>query len=154
VGARTIVAMPGARARPQDTVRLVPGATADIVPAIAPRSVAFSTLVSLPIVGYFWWYWQATRDVARLLDEELDAWFWLCMVFPGMLLVVPYVYAQVKLVARVEVATREPLSQMAYLLTCLGGVIVPGLLPLVLQPRLNRAARVDAEELRRRPLPA
>jgi hypothetical protein len=145
--------MPGARPRPQDSVRLVPGAEADIFPAIAPRSVELSTLVSLPIVGYFWWYWHATRDVARLLDEEIDAWFWLCMVFPGLLLIVPYVYAQVKLVARVEVATREPLSQAAYVLTCLGGVLVPALLPLVLQPRLNRAAMVDADELRRRPLP-
>jgi hypothetical protein len=145
---------PGARPRPQDSVRLVPGAEPDIFPAIAPRSVEFATLVSLPIVGYFWWYWQATRDVARLLDEEIDAWFWLCMVFPGLLLVVPYVFAQVKLIARVEVATREPLSQAAYVLTCLGGVLVPALLPLVLQPRLNRAAKVDADELRRRPLPS
>jgi hypothetical protein len=145
--------MPDTRDRPQDSVRLVPGAEPDIAAAIAPRSVLFSTLVSLPIVGYFWWYWQATRDVGRLLDEDIDAWFWLCMVFPGILLVVPYVYAQVKLVARVEVATREPLSQALYVLTCVGGVLVPALLPLVLQPRLNRAAQIDADELRRRPLP-
>jgi hypothetical protein len=131
----------------------VPGASPDIAPAIEPRPVAFSVLVSLPIVGYFWWYWQATRDVARLLDEEIDPWLWLCMVFPGMLLLVPYVYAQVKLVSRVEIATREPLSERAYLLVCLGGVLLPALLPLILQPRLNRAAAADAEELRRRPLP-
>jgi hypothetical protein len=142
------------RARPQDSVRLVPGAEPDIVHAIEPRSVVVSVMVSLPIVGYFWWYWQATRDVARLLDEQIDPWFWLCMVFPGMLLFVPYVYAQVKLVARVEIATREPLSRPAYLLACLGGVVLPALLPLVLQPRLNRAAQADAEELRKRPLPA
>lgn len=145
--------MPEARTRPQDFVRFVPGAEPDVDSAIAPRSVVFSVLASLPVVGYFWWYWQATRDVAQLLDEDIDPWLWLCLVFPGLLLVVPYVYAQVKLVARVELATREPLSGAVYLLTCLGGVLFPAVLPLVLQPRLNRAAQVDAGELRRRPLP-
>jgi hypothetical protein len=32
------------------------------------------------------------------------------------------------------------------------GFVIPALLPLVLQPRLNQAARIDVEELRRMPI--
>lgn len=148
VGLRT------ARPRPQDTVRLVPGAEAEISSPIEPRSVPLSVLVSLPVVGYFYWYWHATRDSALLLDQEIEPWAWLCMVFPGMLLVLPFIYAQVKLVARVEAGTREPLGTATYLAVCLGGVLVPALLPLTLQPRLNRAAHTDVAELRARSVPA
>lgn len=143
-----------ARSRPQDTVRLVPGAEPDIDSPISPRSVPLSVLVSLPVVGYFYWYWRATRDCARLLDQDIDPWAWLCMVFPGMILVLPYLYAQGKLVARVEVATREPLGGAVYLTLVMAGVLVPAVLPLALQPRLNRAARTEIGALRARPVPA
>jgi hypothetical protein len=145
---------PTARSRPQDTVRLVAGAEPDVDSPISPRSVPLSVLVSLPVVGYFYWYWHATRDCARLLDQDIDPWAWLCMVFPGMILVIPYMYAQAKLVARIETATREPLGTGTYFVLVMAGVLVPALFPLTLQPRLNRAARIDVDELRSLPIPA
>lgn len=145
--------MPAAAgSRPQDTVRLVPGAEPDVDSPIEPRSVPLSVLVSVPVVGYFYWYWHATRDCARLLDQDIDPWAWLCMIFPGMILVLPYFYAQGKLVARVEIATREPLGGPAFFTLLLAGVLVPALLPLTLQPRLNRAALTDIRELRAQPV--
>jgi formate-dependent nitrite reductase membrane component NrfD len=74
---------------------------------------------------------------------------WMAMLFPGMLLVIPYAVAQARIVARVEVATRRPLPTVAYLAVCVVGFVIPALLALVLQPRLNQAARMDVEELRR-----
>jgi hypothetical protein len=59
--------------------------------------------------------------------------------------------AQARIVARVELATRRPLPTVAYLALCVFGFVAPALLPLILQPRLNRAARMDVDELRRMP---
>ncbi len=116
---------------------------------IEPRSVLLWTVLSLPLVGYFVWYYRALRDCARLLDDGSDPWFWMAMLFPGMLLVVPYAVAQARVVARVEVATRMPFGVVTYLALCAGGFFVPALLPLVLQTRLNRAARTNPADLRR-----
>jgi hypothetical protein len=62
------------------------------------------------------------------------------------------VAAQARVVARVEVATRVSLSSAGYLALCVGGVLVPALMPLVLQPRLNEAARIDPVKLRATPV--
>jgi hypothetical protein len=110
------------------------------------------TLLSLPLLGYFVWYWRALRDCSRLLDDDSEPWFWMAMLFPGVVLVIPYAAAQARVVARVEVASRVSLSSGAYLGLCLAGFFVPALMPLVLQPRLNQAARVDPAKLRATPM--
>jgi len=115
---------------------------------IEPRSVALWTALSLPLLGYFVWYYQAHRDCERLLDDGADAWFWMAMLFPGMIFVVPYAVAQARVVARVEVATRMPFATAAYVGLCVAGFFVPALLALVLQSRLNRAARMTPDALR------
>jgi hypothetical protein len=66
-----------------------------------------------------------------------------------MVLVVPYAVAQARVVARIEVASGMPLRTPTYLALCAGGFLIPALLPLVLQGRLNRAARTHPEQLRR-----
>jgi hypothetical protein len=119
---------------------------------IRPRSVALWTVLSLPLLGYFVWYYRAQGDCIRLLDDTSQPWLWMAMLFPGMLLVVPYAVAQARIVARVEVATRRPFGTASYLALCAGGFFVPALLPLFLQPRLNQAARMDHIELQRSPL--
>ena len=116
---------------------------------IEPRSVPLWTVLSLPLLGYFVWYYRALRDCARLLDDGSDPWFWMTMLFPGMLLIVPYAVAQARLVARVEIATRRPFGIVGYLALCAGGFFVPALLPLFLQRRLNQAAAMSPAELRR-----
>jgi hypothetical protein len=55
-------------------------------------------------------------------------------------------------VARVEVASKSSLSSAGYLALCVGGCVLPALMPLVLQPRLNQAARMDPAKLRATPL--
>jgi hypothetical protein len=115
---------------------------------IEPHSAALWTVLSLPVVGYFVWYYRAQRDCSRLFDDSTDPWLWLAMLFPGMLLVVPYMIAQARIVARVEMATRIPFGTPAYLALCTGGFLIPALLPLVLQRRLNRAARMRPAQLR------
>ena len=108
---------------------------------IEPHSVALWTVLSLPLLGYFVWYYRAHRDCSRLLeDESSDPWFWMAMLFPGVLLLIPYAVAQAKMVARVEIATRMPFATASYLALCTGGFVMPALMPLVLQTRLNRAA--------------
>lgn len=141
-----------ATARPQDRLVLRPDAARPHERVIEPHSVALWTLLSFPLVGYFFWYHRAQRDCNRLLDDSSDPWFWLTMVFPGMILVIPYAVAQARLVARVEVATRRPLSMVTYVALCVGGFLIPALMPLVLQPRLNRASRTDPAALRRTPI--
>jgi hypothetical protein len=127
--------------RPQDRLVLREDAVHPVERVIEPRSVALWTALSLPLIGYFVWYYRAHRDCSRLLDDESsDPWFWMAMLFPGMLLVIPYAVAQAKIVARVEIATRAPLPTAAYLALCAGGFLLPALMPLVLQARLNRAA--------------
>ncbi|MBV9915373.1 MAG: hypothetical protein JO153_02635 [Solirubrobacterales bacterium] len=141
--------MSATQPRPQDRLRLREGAARPEDQVIQPRSIVLWTLVSLPLLGYFVWYFRALRDCARLLDDDSDPWFWMVMLFPGMLLVIPYAVAQARLVARVEIATRRPFALAAYLGLCIGGFFAPALLPLTLQPRLNRAARMSHDELRR-----
>jgi hypothetical protein len=119
---------------------------------IAPRSAALWTLLSLPLLGYFVWYFRAQLDCRRLLDDSSDLWLWMVMLFPGMFLVIPYAIAQARIVARVEVATRRPFHTAAFLALCVGGFVVPALLPLFLQQRLNHAARMRPAELRRLPI--
>jgi hypothetical protein len=135
--------MSTAPVRPQDRLVLRKGVAPPGERVIEPRSVVLWTVLSLPLLGYFVWYYRALRDCARLLDDGSDPWFWMTMLFPGMLLIVPYAIAQAKLVARVEVATRMPFGIVAYLGLCVGGFFVPALMPLVLQTRLNRAARMS-----------
>lgn len=138
--------------RPQDRLRLRADIASPVARVIDPRPVALWTLLSLPLVGYFFWYFRAQSDCTRLREDTSDTWFWMVMLFPGMLLVIPYAIAQARLVARVEVATRRSLGTAAYLALCVGGFLVPALMPLVLQPRLNQAARTDPTQLRRMPL--
>jgi hypothetical protein len=140
------------RTRPQDRLLLREGAAHPGERVIEPHSVALWTVLSLPVVGYFVWYYRAHRDCSRLLDDSSDPWFWLAMLFPGMLLVLPYAIAQAKIVARVETAARMPFGITAYLALCTGGFFIPALLPLVLQVRLNRAARMRPAELRSLPI--
>lgn len=139
--------------RPQDRLHVRPGAVRPGERVIDPRSVILWTFLSLPLIGYFVWYYRAHSDCSRLLDDSSDPWFWLVMVFPGMLLVVPYAVAQAKMVARVELATRRRLPTAAYLALCALGFFVPALMPLALQPRLNQAAQTDLTTLRRLALP-
>ena len=137
--------------RPQDRLRLRP----DAAPGhrvIEPHSTILWTVLSLSLIGYFVWYYRAQRECSRLLDHESDPWLWMAMLFPGMLLVVPYAVAQARIVARVEIASRRPLKTAAYLALCVSGFVIPALMPLVLQPRLNAAARIDPDQLRRTPL--
>jgi hypothetical protein len=136
--------------RPQDRLRLRDVADGG-QRVIEPRSTLLWTVLSLPLLGYFVWYWRALRDCSRLVDDDSEPWFWMAMLFPGMVLVIPYAAAQARVVARVEVASRASLSSAAYLGLCLGGFFIPALMPLVLQPRLNRAARVDPVKLRATP---
>jgi len=141
--------MSSTRPRPQDRLVVREGMARPEDRLIEPRSVLLWTVLSLPLLGYFVWYYRALRDSARLLDDDSDPWLWMAMLFPGMLLVVPYAVAQARVVARVEIATRMPFGVVAYLALCVGGFFVPALLPLVLQPRLNRAARTKPVDLRR-----
>ena len=134
--------------RPQDHLRLRPDAPPEHR-LIDPHSTVLWTILSLSLIGYFFWYFRATRECSRLLDRSSDPWMWMAMLFPGMLLVIPYAIAQARIVARVEVASRRPLPTVGYLAVCVVGFVIPALLPLVLQPRLNQAARMDVEELRR-----
>lgn len=136
------------RPRPQDRLQLREGAAHPNERLIEPHSALVWTILSLPVVGYLVWYYRAQRDCARLLDDELNPWFWMAMLFPGMLLLIPYAVAQARVVARVEVASRMPFATPAYLGLCAGGFLIPALLPLVLQGRLNRAARTSPAELR------
>jgi hypothetical protein len=138
--------------RPQDHLRLRPDAAVRRERVIEPRSAALWTLLSLPLLGYFVWYYRAHRDCSRLLDDGLEPWFWMAMLFPGMMLVIPYAIAQARVVARVEVASRLSLSSAGYLALCVAGFLVPALMPAVLQPRLNRAARIDPVRLRGMPM--
>lgn len=133
----------------QDRVVLSPRAPVRAGPARPARSVLASVLISVPLIGYFLWYYRATRDCEELLGEDLNPWQWLVMLFPGLVLLFPYGYAQAKLVARVELAAAEPLRAIAFVALCVGGFLLPALLPLVLQPRLNRALAADSMELRR-----
>lgn len=135
--------------RPQDRLHLRAGASSPDERTVPTRSVALWTVLSLSIVGYLVWYYRAQRDCQRLLDRDWDEWMWMAMLFPGMLLIVPYAVAQAQMVARVEVAGRRPLPTAVYLALCTVGFLVPALLPLVLQPRLNQAARLAPDELRR-----
>jgi hypothetical protein len=139
----------GISSRPQDRVVLRPDAAQPLERVIEPHSVALWTLLSFPLIGYFYWYHRAQRECSRLLLDSSDPWFWLMMVFPGMILVVPYAVAQARLVARVELASRRPLPTAGYLALCVVGFLLPALMPLVLQPRLNQAARADPARLRR-----
>jgi hypothetical protein len=138
--------------RPQDHLRLRDGAAARGQGVINPHSAALWTVLSLPLLGYFVWYYRAYRDCSRLLDDSSDPWLWMAMLFPGMVLVVPYAIAQAKVVARVEIASKMSLSTAGYAALCVGGFLIPALMPLVLQPRLNRAARIDPAQLRRMPI--
>lgn len=137
--------------RPQDRLRLRPDAS-PIQRETEPHSTVLWTILSLSLIGYFVWYFRAQRDCSRLLDRDSDPWLWMAMLFPGMLLVIPYAIAQARMVARVEIASRRPLPTAAYLALCVLGFVVPALLPLVLQPRLNSAAQIDPEVLRRMPI--
>jgi hypothetical protein len=134
---------------PQDHAVLREGAAPPRVGLIEPRSTALWVLLSLPILGYFVWYFRAQCDCRRLIDDASDPWLWMAMLFPGMILVVPYAIAQARIAARVEIATRRPLGTVLYVVLCAAGFFVPALLPLVLQRRLNEAARMDPGELRR-----
>jgi hypothetical protein len=128
-----------ARPRPQDRLVLREGAAHPGERLIQPHSVLLWTLLSLPLVGYFVWFHRALRDCSRLLDDDASPWFWMAMLFPGMLLIVPYAAAQARVVARVELATRRPFATAAYIGLCAGGFFAPALLTLVLQRRLNQA---------------
>ena len=134
--------------RPQDRLTLRKGAARPGEGLIEPHSVLLWTVLSLPLIGYFVWYFRALRDTTRLLDDDSDPWFWMAMLFPGMLLIIPYAVAQARLVARVELGTRKPFGTAAYLALCAAGFFVPALLPLFLQRRLNSAARTSPRELR------
>lgn len=101
--------------RPQDRLRIREGAVRAQERVIEPHSVALWTVLPLPLVGYFVWYYRAQRDCARLLDDSSDPWFWMAMLFPGMLLVLPYAVAQARIVARVEVASRVTFGTPVYL---------------------------------------
>jgi hypothetical protein len=135
--------------RPQDRLVLREGSIHPNERLIEPRPVLLWVILSVPVVGYFFWYYRAQCDCARLLDDDSNPWFWMAMLFPGMLLVVPYAVAQARVVARVEVASRMPLRASTYLALCTGGFLIPALLPLVLQGRLNQAARTNPAQLRR-----
>jgi hypothetical protein len=137
--------------RPQDHLRLREGAAPLGARLIEPRSVVLWTALSLPLIGYFVWYYRAQRDCTRLLNDGSDPWFWMVMLFPGMLLLIPYAAAQARVVARVEVASESSLGTVGYLALCLVGFVIPAAMPLVLQPRLNRAARIGSERLRHMP---
>jgi hypothetical protein len=139
-------------ARPQDHLRIRPDAAVREHRVIQPRSTLLWTVLSLPLLGYFVWYWLALRDCSRLIDDDSLPWFWMAMLFPGLILVIPYAAAQARVVARVEVASRSSLSSAGYLALCVGGCVIPALMPLVLQPRLNQAARTDPAKLRATPL--
>ena len=141
--------MSSTRPRPQDRLVFREGAARPEERVIQPRSAVLWTVLSLPLLGYFVWYYRALRDCERLLDDGSDPWFWMAMLFPGVLLVVPYAVAQARVVARVEIATRMSFATVAYLALCVGGFFVPALMPLVLQTRLNRAARMKPDDLRR-----
>jgi hypothetical protein len=117
-------------------------------PLIPRRSRALAVAVSLPLIGYTYWYYRATSDAHLLLGRRANPWPWVVMVFPGVLLVLPYAYAQAKLVARVEVATGRAFSSAAYVLLCLTGFVLPAVLAFVLQARLNEAAIRQHEVLR------
>lgn len=119
---------------------------------IQPQSTALWTLLSVPLLGYFVWYFRATRDCSRLLDDGATPWFWMAMLFPGMVLVIPYAIAQARIAARVELASRQSLGTAAYVGLCVGGFFIPALMPLVLQPRLNEVARIKPEQLRAMPI--
>jgi hypothetical protein len=138
--------------RPQDHLRIRPDAAVREHRVIQPRSIVLWTVLSLPLLGYFVWYWLALRDCSRLIDDDRAPWFWMAMLFPGLILVIPYVAAQARVVARVEVASRSSLSSAGYLALCVAGCVLPALMPLVLQPRLNHAARIDPARLRATPL--
>ncbi|HKO29291.1 MAG TPA: hypothetical protein VJU80_17660 [Solirubrobacteraceae bacterium] len=138
--------------RPQDHLRIRPESAVRMQRVIPPRSTLLWTVLSLPLLGYFVWYWLALRDCARLVDDDSEPWFWMAMLFPGLILVIPYVAAQARVVARVEVASRSSLSSVGYLALCVGGVLLPALMPLVLQPRLNQASRIEPTKLRATPL--
>jgi hypothetical protein len=138
--------------RPQDHLRIRSGPAVRPQRVIQPRSALLWTVLSLPLLGYFVWYWLALRDCARLIDDDSEPWFWMAMLFPGLILVIPYAAAQARVVARVEVASRSSLGSVGYLALCVGGCLLPALMPLVLQPRLNRAARTDPATLRATPL--
>src|SRR6185437_2775835 len=97
-------------ARPQDHLRIRPDAAVREHRVIQPRSIVLWTVLSLPLLGYFVWYWRALRDCTRLIDDDSDPWFWMAMLFPGLILVIPYMAAQARVVARVEVASRTSLS--------------------------------------------
>lgn len=144
--------MTDAPSRPQDRLRLRPDVDVHGQRVIEPHSTALWTVLSLPLLGYFVWYWRALRDCSRLLDDDSEPWFWLAMLFPGIVLVIPYAMAQARVVARVEVASRLPLSSAGYVALCLAGFFVPALMPLVLQPRLNQAAQLDGVKLRAMPM--
>ena len=64
------------RPRPQDRLRLREGAALPVERVIEPHSVVLWTLVSLPVIGYFVWYFRALRDCTRLIDDGSDPWFW------------------------------------------------------------------------------
>jgi hypothetical protein len=138
--------------RPQDRLRVRSDVALRGDRVIEPRSTLLWTVLSLPLLGYFVWYWRALRDCSRLLDDDSEPWFWMAMLFPGMVLVIPYAMAQARVVARVEVASRASLSAGAYLGLCVVGFFIPALVPLVLQPRLNRAAGLDPVKLRATPM--
>jgi hypothetical protein len=139
-------------ARPQDRLRIRSEADVRAQRVIQPRPTALWVLLSLPLLGYFVWYWLTLRDCSRLVDDDSEPWFWMAMLFPGLILVIPYAAAQARVVARVEVASRSSLSSAGYLALCVGGFFLPALMPLVLQPRLNRAAQIDPAKLRATPL--
>jgi hypothetical protein len=139
-------------ARPQDHLRIRPDAAVREQRVTQPRSIVLWTVLSLPLLGYFVWYWLALRDCSRLIDDDSQPWFWMAMLFPGLILVIPYAAAQARVVARVEVASRSSLGSAGYLALCVGGFLLPALMPLVLQPRLNRAAQIDPAKLRATPL--
>jgi hypothetical protein len=141
--------MNAVRPRPQDRLNVREGAARPADRIIDPHSVLLWTLASLPVVGYFVWYFRALQDCTRLIDDGSDPWFWMAVLFPGMFLIIPYAIAQARLVARVEIATRRPFAISAYLGLCVGGFFVPALLALVLQSRLNRAALMGSAELSR-----
>jgi hypothetical protein len=139
-------------ARPQDHLRIRSAAAVRPQRVIQPRSTLLWTVLSLPLLGYFVWYWLALRDCSRLVEDDSEPWFWMAMLFPGLILVIPYMAAQARVVARVELASRSSLSTVGYLALCVGGCLIPALMPLVLQPRLNQAAGTDPAKLRATPL--
>ena len=58
--------------RPQDRLRLRPGASAT-QRVIDPRSTPLWTVLSLSLIGYFIWYFRAQRDCSRLLAPSCTA---------------------------------------------------------------------------------